>query len=177
MTNWITKLAHSTNGRPLSQDETEMLVDYVETLPDRLLAAKKLEECQKWLVKHLSDYIAPRAIEWGLPKDPFATDFALCLTALVHSMVCSDKELLIAEVILPFCETADALEVPRNIFADLFDTAWHALCKRLDPRSLQLLEPSFTDVVLGLRITEEWSKATVESNIANAEKLLTPMEA
>ncbi len=176
MTNWITNLAHSSNGRPLSQDETELLVDYVETLPDRLTAAKKLEECQKWLVKHLSDYIAPRAAEWGLPKDPFANDFALCLTALAHSMVCRDKELLIAEVILPFCETADALEVPRNIFADLFNTAWHALCKRLDPRSLQLLEPSFTDVVFGLRLTDELSVTTVESNIATSKNLLIPME-
>jgi hypothetical protein len=170
MTNWITRLAHASNGRVLTPAESESVAEYVESLPDRLAAARKLDESQKWLVKHLSDYIAPRAAEWGLPKDPFANDFAQCLTAVAHAMVCNDKELLKDSVITPYTLTADALEVPRGVFAGLFDSTWQALSRRLDSRSAELLVPFFSHVVYGLRVADGWTPS------AAAASAYTPVE-
>lgn len=160
MTNWITRLAHASNGRALTPAEAESVAEYVETLPDRLLAAKKLEESKKWLVKHLSDFIAPRALEWGLPKDPFANDFVGYLSAVSHAMIGNDREILAETVVAPLSETADALDVPRTAFAELFDTTWQALKKRLDDRSAELLVPFFSQIVYDLRIRDGWAPSS-----------------
>jgi Phycobilisome protein len=171
MNNWINRLAFASNGRALTTDEVESLAEYAETLPDRLVAAKKLEESLKWLVRHLSEYIAPRAAEWGLPKDPFSNDFAQCLTSVTHAMLCNEVELLTDTVVKPYVETADALEVPREVFADLFDTAWQALNKRLEPRSIELLAPAFSYVIGELRLAAGWEPSAVEATSYVAMKV------
>jgi Phycobilisome protein len=163
MTNWITRLAVQSNGRALTPEETDAVAEYVETLPDRLAAAKRLEESMKWLVRHLSDFIAPRTLEWGLPKDPFSNDFAQCLSSVAHAMICNEVELLKSTVIQPYIEIADALEVPVEAFADLFDSAWHAIAKRFDARSSELLAPHFGYVIGELRLAAGWSPSAVEA--------------
>jgi hypothetical protein len=163
MKHWLNRLAFESNGRALTPNEVDMIAEYAETLPDRLAAAKKLEESLKWLVRHLSDFIAPRAAEWGLPKDPFSNDFAQCLSAIAHAMIGNDVELLNSTIVTPYIQTAEALEVPVEAFADLFDTAWQALSKRLDPRSTELLAPHFSHVIGELRLAAGWSPSAVSA--------------
>ena len=151
MNPWLTQLVHTTNGRPFTDAELGRIGTYVELLPDRLTALKKLEESQKWLVRHLADYIAPKAIEWGLPKDPFSTDFVQFLAALGYAMLCDDMALVEHSVVQPCCDLADALEIPREEIALLFETTWDALSPRLDPRSVSLLDWYFQSAANQLR--------------------------
>jgi hypothetical protein len=164
MNNWLNRLITTSNGRPFTVDEAERIAEFAESLPDRLTAAKKLEESQKWLAKQLSDAVAPRAAEWGLPKDPFTNDFAQSLSAIVQSMLLDDVHALEETVIEPFGAIADALDVPREELGELFTIAWQALSKRLDPRSITILQPYFQAVAAGLQGYEtETSQSLVET--------------
>lgn len=151
MTPWLTHLAHESNGRPFTSDELDKIAQYVEFLPDALAAVKKLDDSQKWLVRHMSDWVAPQAQAWGLPKDPFTTDFAAFLAAVGYALLCDDIRLIDAEVAAPFRSLAVALEVPAEEFAGLFDEAWRVLHPRLDPLSAKLLEAFFARAAWSLR--------------------------
>jgi hypothetical protein len=148
---WLTQLVHASNGRPFTADELDKITQYVEFLPDALAAVKKLDENQKWLVRHLGEWVAPKAQEWGLPKDPFTTDFAAFLAAVGHALLCDDITLLDTSVITPCRGLADALEIPAAEFAGLFDEAWRVLQPRLDPLSAQLIQPFLGRVAGALR--------------------------
>lgn len=143
MTTWLTRLVHKTNGRPFTPDEVSKITEYAEFLPDALAAVRKLDENQKWLVRHLSDWVSPKAQEWGLPKDPFTSDFAAFLAAVGRALLCDDIALLDADVIDPCESLAAALEVPTEEFAGLFDEAWRVLLPRLDPLAAELFRPFF----------------------------------
>jgi hypothetical protein len=143
VTTWLTRLVHETNGRPFTPDEVSRIGAYVEFLPEALAAVKKLEENQKWLVRHLSEAVGARAVEWGLPKDPFATDFAAFLAAVGHAVLAGDLDVLDRTVVGPCESLADALEVRREEFAGLFEEAWRVLSPRLDPASAARLKPFF----------------------------------
>ena len=75
MTNWLNTLLVTSNGRPLTAAEGERVAEYGESLPDRLAAARRLEESHKWLAKQLADVIGPKAAEWGLPREALVNDF------------------------------------------------------------------------------------------------------
>lgn len=162
MTPWLTRLAHESNGRPFTSDELDKIAQYVEFLPDALAAVKKLDDNQKWLVRHLSDWVAPKAQGWGLPKDPFTTDFAAFLSAVGYALLCDDITLLDATVIDPCRSLADALEVPADEFAGLFDEAWRVLSSRLDPLAAGLLRPFFDRAANALRDTASRPAANPE---------------
>ncbi len=151
MTPWLTRLANDTNGRPFSSEEIDRITLYGERLPDALAAVRKLEDNQKWLVRHLTEWVAPKAQQWGLPKDPFTTDFASFLSAVGYALVCDDLTVLEATVVAPCQTLADALEVPAEEFAGLFDEAWRVLAQRLDPTAAGLLAPYFDRAAEGLR--------------------------
>ncbi len=59
---------------------------------------------------------------------------------------------------------ADALDVPRNVFAGLFDATWLAMSKRLDARSLQLLAAFFSQVVNDLSIADGWTPSAATAS-------------
>jgi hypothetical protein len=152
--NWLNRLITESNGRPFTVEEAERIAEFSESLPDRLSAAKKLEESQKWLGKQLSEAVGPKAAEWGLPKDPFTNDFAQSLSAIVQAMLLDDLNVLKETVIEPFAALADALDVPREELGGLFTIAWHSLAKRLDPRSIAIMHPYFAIVARGLQSGE-----------------------
>jgi hypothetical protein len=148
-------MVHESNGRPFTPDEVGQIGTYVEFLSDALAAVKKLEDNQKWLVRHLSDSLAGKAVEWGLPKDPFTADFAGFLAAVGHAVVANDLELIDHTVVAPCASLADALEVPRSEFAMLFEEAWRILTPRLDPTSTARLEKYFARAAARLKETAE----------------------
>ncbi len=150
MTNWLTRMVWETNGRAFTPDELDRLTEYVESLPERLAAAQKLDDSQKWLSRQLTDLVAPLAAEWGLPKEPFTTDFAQSLAAVGNAMILDDHDLLRTGVLASFTGLADALDVPRSEFGDLFAAVWTLLTRRLEPRPQELLGPYFLAVADGL---------------------------
>ena len=143
MTNWLNKLMLTSNGRPLTAAEGERLAEYAESLPDRLAAARKLEESHKWLAKQLADVVAPKATEWGLPREALVNDFVQSLTAVAQAMLVDDPDVLADTVVSPFKSLADALDIPSEELGELLLAAWSALSRRLDPRSAALLQPHF----------------------------------
>jgi hypothetical protein len=153
MNTWLVDLIWSTNGRPFSEDEAERIATYAETLPERLLAVQKLEDSQKWLVKQLNDVVAPKAAEWGLPKEPFTQDFAQSLTALAHAMLTDDFRALDLHVIQPMKDLAEALDIPGEELGNIFNAAWDLLNRRIDPTHAKWLEPYFTRAAQGLDAT------------------------
>lgn len=152
MTNWLTKLVWETNGRAFTPDELDRLTEYVETLPERLAAAQKLDESQKWLARQLDDLMTPLAAGWGLPKEPFTADFAHSLSAVAHAMLLDDPALLRTGVVASFAGLADALDVPRAEFGRLFAAVWGLLAKRLDERGRELLAPYFEAAAAALGV-------------------------
>ncbi len=150
MTNWLTRLVWETNGRAFAPDELDRLCGYVETLPERLAAAQRLDESQKWLARQLDDLVAPRAAAWGLPKEPFTADFAQALSAVAHAMLLDEPAALGGGVVASFAGLADALDVPRAEFGQLFADVWAVLTRRLDERGQELLAPYFAAVADGL---------------------------
>ena len=143
MTNWLNKLMLTSNGRPLTADEGERLAEYAEGLPDRLAAARKLEESHKWLAKQLADVVAPKATEWGLPREALVNDFVQSLTAVAQAMLLDDPAVLADTVVAPFKSLADALDIPSEELGELLLAAWSALSRRLEPRPAALLQPYF----------------------------------
>jgi Phycobilisome protein len=159
VTTWMTRLVHESNGRPFTQDEVNRIAHYVEFLNDAVTAVKKLEENQKWLIRHLSESVGARAVEWGLPKDPFTNDFAAFLAAIGHAVLSDDLEVIDHTVVRPCESLADALEVPRSEFAVLFEEAWRILTPRLDPASATRLQRYFDRAVEQLKATSEPASA------------------
>ncbi len=143
MNNWLNRLVLQSNGRPYTADEAERIAEYAESLPDRLAAANKLDESQKWLVKQLADAVADRAEEWGLPREPLVADFAAGLASVAHAMLLDDPAVLDDTVVAPTRGLARALDVPAEELGELFPLAWGLLSKRLDARSAALLAPHF----------------------------------
>ena len=143
MTNWLNRLMTTSNGRPLTADEGERLAEYAESLPDRLAAVRKLEESQKWLAKQLSEVVAPKAAEWGLPREALVNDFVQSLTAVAQAMLADDLEVLATTVVAPFRSLADALDIPAEELGDLLLAAWAALSRRLEAKPATLLQPYF----------------------------------
>lgn len=143
MTNWLNTLLVTSNGRPLTAAEGERVAEYGESLPDRLAAARRLEESHKWLAKQLADVIGPKAAEWGLPREALVNDFVQSLTAVAHAMLLDDPAVLDETVVGPFRSLATALDIPSEELGDLFHAAWAALAKRLEPRQTALLQPYF----------------------------------
>ena len=141
--NWLNDLLLAANGRAYTVAEADRLAEYAESLPDRLSAAKRLEESHKWLGKQLADAIAGRAADWGLPREALVADFLQSLAAVAHAMVMDDRPLLDVSVVAPFRGLADALDVPAEEIGELFHAAWAALARRLEPRPAALLEPYF----------------------------------
>jgi hypothetical protein len=158
---WLTRLVHESNGRPFTPDEVARVATYAEFLGDAVTAVRKLEESQRWLVRHLSDAVGERAVGWGLPKDPFANDFAAFLAAIGHAVLCDDLASIDHAVVAPCESLADALEVPRSEFAGLFEEAWRALAPRLDPTSTTRLQRYFDRAVERLRATAELAACPV----------------
>lgn len=150
MTNWLTRVVWESNGRPFTPAELDRLTEYAETLPDRLAAAKQLDDSQKWLARQLTDLVAPLAADWGLPKEPFTADFAQSLTAVAHAMLLDDPAALGPGVLASYGGLADALDVPREEFGRLFASAWGLLTRRLDAKAQGLLGPYFRAVADGL---------------------------
>lgn len=143
MNNWLNRLILTTNGRPFTAAEAERVAEYAESLPDRFAAARRLDESQKWLAKQLSDAVAPRAAEWGLPREPLVADFTHTLAAVAHAMLLDDRGVLDDTVVAPFRGLARALDVPGEELGELFHTAWDILAKRLDATAAGLLGPHF----------------------------------
>ena len=143
MTNWLNRLMTTSNGRPLTAAEGERLAEYAESLPDRLAAVRKLEESQKWLAKQLTDVVAPKAAEWGLPREALVNDFVQSLTAVAQAMLADDLEVMAETVVAPFRSLADALDIPADELGDLLLAAWSALSRRLEARPAALLQPYF----------------------------------
>lgn len=156
-TNWFNRLLTQSNGRPFTAVEAEQIAEYVETLPERLLAAKRLEESQKWLAKQLSDAVAPRAAEWGLPREPLVNDFTHTLSVVAHAMLLDDRTVLDETVVAPFRGLAHALDVPAEELGELFQTAWQLLSKRLEPKYAAMLQPFFAWTADSLRTGESQS--------------------
>ena len=154
MNSWLNQLVHASNGRYFTADEGERIVAYAESLPDRLAAAKRVEEAQPWLARHLGDAVGYRAADWGLPREPFAGDFARALTPVVAAMLLDDPDTLDEAVVQPFVGLAAALDVPAGDLGDLFGAAWAGLSGRLDAKSAGLLEPYFHRVAAGLRAAD-----------------------
>lgn len=154
MKTWLIDLIWSTNGRPFSEDEAERIAAYAETLPERFQAVQKLEENQKWLVKQLNDYVAPKAAEWGLPKEPFTQDFAQSLSALAHALLSDDRDALEQQVIMPMKSLADALDLPAEELGNLFVISWDLLKRRLEPGPTRWLEPYFVRAAERLNATQ-----------------------
>jgi hypothetical protein len=142
------------NGRPFSPAEADRICEFADGLPERLHAAQKLEDSQKWLARQLDGLVAPRAAEWGLPKEPFTTDFGQALAAVAQAMLLDDPGLLRTGVVASFAGLADALDVPRADFGRLFADVWELLCKRLEARPQELLGPYFAAVSAGLGAAE-----------------------
>ena len=157
MTNWLNKLMLTSNGRPLTGDEGERLAEYAETLPDRLAAARKLEESHKWLVKQLGEVVAPKAAEWGLPREALVNDFVQSLTAVAQAMLLDDREVLGDTVVAPFRSLADALDIPSEDLGDLLLAAWSSLSRRLEARPAALLQPYFHWAAAALNAGESQS--------------------
>ena len=143
MTNWLNKLLVASSGRPLTPDEADRVAEYGESLPDRLAAARRLEESAKWLTKQMTDVVGPKATEWGLPREALVNDFVQSLTAVAHAMLLDDRSVLDETVVRPFQSLAAALDIPGEDLGDLFHAAWAALSRRLEARPAQLLHPYF----------------------------------
>ena len=143
MSNWLNELMRTSSGRPLTADEGERLAEYAEGLPDRLAAARKLEESHKWLAKQLADVVAPKAAEWGLPREALVNDFVQSLTAVAQAMLVDDRGVLADTVVAPFKGLADALDIPSEELGELLLAAWSALSRRLEGRHAALLRPHF----------------------------------
>ena len=143
MTNWLNTLLVTSSGRPLSAAEGERLAEYGESLPDRLAAARRLEESHKWLAKQLAEVVGPKAAEWGLPREALVNDFVQSLTAVAHAMLLDDRAVLGDTVVGPFRSLAAALDIPPEDLGELFHAAWAALARRLEPRPAALLQPYF----------------------------------
>ena len=154
MNTWLIDLIWQTNGRPFTEDEAERIAAYAETLPERLQAVSKLEESQKWLVKQLCDVVAPKAAEWGLPKEPFTQDFAQSLSALGHAMLSDDYNLLERNVLQPMRDLAEALELPVEELGNLFVVSWDLLQRRLESSQARWLEPFFQRAAESLHASE-----------------------
>jgi len=152
--NWLNRLIAQSNGRPFTMDEAERIAEFAESLPDRLAAAKKLEDSQKWLAKQLSDAVAPKAHGWGLPKDPFTNDFTQTLSAIAQAMLLDDPKLLDHTVIAPFEALAEALDIPADELGELYTMAWQALSRRLDVKSVSLFLPYFSYTARGLQAND-----------------------
>jgi hypothetical protein len=143
MNTWLVRMVHESNGRLFTPDEMNRISNYVEFLAESVAAVKKLDENQKWLIRHLSDVMGTKAVEWGLPKDPFTNDFAAFLAAIGHAVLSEDLDVLEETVIKPCESLADALEIPRAELALMFQEAWRILTPRLDPPSENRLRRFF----------------------------------
>jgi len=154
VTTWLQQIIGESNGRPFSQDELHRIVSAAEMLPEKLAAIKKMEDAQKWLVRQLSEHISPRAAEWGLPKDPFSTDFAVLLAAVGQALLCDDLDLVDANVVHPCVQLAEALELPVSVWVGLFEVAVTTLTQKLDQRSMELLKPYFQRAIDELRTAD-----------------------
>ena len=143
MTNWLNNLLVTSSGRPLTADEGERVAEYAESLPERLAAARKLEESHKWLAKQMGDTVAPKAAEWGLPREALVNDFVQSLVAVANAMLLDDRSVLDDTVVGPFRSLAAALDIPSEDLGDLFHAAWSALSRRLEARHAALLHPYF----------------------------------
>lgn len=150
MSNWLNRLVLTTNGRPFTRAEADRIAEYAESLPERLAAARKLEESHKWFARHFSDAIADRAELWGLPREPIVADFTANLAQIAHAMLLDDRGVLDATVVAPGRRLAAALDLEAEDLAELFTTAWGLLSKRLDPAPAALLGPYFVWVSNGL---------------------------
>jgi hypothetical protein len=159
MKTWLQELVQVSNGRPFTTEEIMRLSAAVEALPDRLAAIKKMEECQKWLVRQLSEHISPRAMEWGLPKDPFSNDFVNLLTALSHAVLADDLDLVSVTVVKPCEQLAAALEIDPSEFGTLFEVAWTTLAQRCEAHSISPLKPFFQKAMDELK-TSDWVPST-----------------
>jgi hypothetical protein len=155
MYNWLSQLVHLSNGRPFSPDEVNRIGNYADGLRDAVIAVKKLEENQKWLVRHLSEAMGGKAQDWGLPRDPFTTDFAAFLASIGHAVLSQDLDILDHTVVQPCASLADALEIPRHEFGLLFQEAWRILAPRLDPTSSMVLVRYFDRASERLRESHE----------------------
>jgi len=169
---WLNRMILNSNGRPFSSEESERIAEFAESLPDRLAAAKKLEEAHKWLGKQLTDFVAQRSESWGLPKDPFTTDFVQLQTAISQALLCDDTELLHDSVIEPLQHMSDALDLPARDFGELFEATWNLLSKKLDPRSTALLMPLYTYVIRQLKDDTVGVSIDTPAPVLNAETLM-----
>jgi hypothetical protein len=154
MKTWLQELVMTTNGRPFSTEEIMRLSAAVEALPDRLAAIRKMEDCQKWLVRQLSEHIAPRAAEWGLPKDPFSNDFVNLLTALSHAVLSDDVDLVSTTIVKPCQQLAAALELDPSEFGTLFEVAWMTISQRCESHAISPLKPFFQKAMDELKISD-----------------------
>jgi len=157
MKTWLQELVQVSNGRPFTQEEIMRISTAADTLPDRLAAVRKMEDCQKWLIRQLSEHISPRAMEWGLPKDPFSNDFVNLLSAVSHALIADDLELVSTTVVKPCVQLAQALDLPESEFGTLFEVAWNTLSQRCDPSSIALLKDYFRRAIDELK-PNEWSQ-------------------
>lgn len=154
MDNWLNRLVTTSNGRPFTAEEAERIAEFAESLPDRLSAAKRLEESQKWLAKQLSDVVGPKAQNWGLPKEPFTNDFTQTLSAISQAMLLDDTSLLDTTVIAPFIALSESLDIPEDELGELYTHAWQALSRRLDAKSVALFLPYFSYTARGLQSSD-----------------------
>ena len=143
VSNWLNVLVARSNGRPFTRDEADRVAEYAESLPDRLSAAKKLEDSAKWFARQFSDAVADRAERWGLPREPLVADFAANLVQLAHAMILDDVDVLADTAVAPDRSLARALDLPAEDYGELYRTAWAILAKRLEPRPAALLRPYF----------------------------------
>jgi hypothetical protein len=154
MKTWLQELIQTSNGRPFTTEEIMRLSTAVEVIPDRLAAIKKMEDCQKWLVRQLSEHISPRATEWGLPKDPFSNDFVNLLTALSHAVLSDDLDLVSTTIVKPCQQLSAALEIEPSEFGTLFEVAWTTLSQRCESQSISPLKPFFQRAMDELKISD-----------------------
>jgi hypothetical protein len=143
MSDWITQLAMSSNGRAFTADEAEKIAQSVESLPDRIAAVQAVEQQQKWLTRIMTEHLSPIAQEWGLPKDPLAHDFVVGLSTLCNAALCDDHDLIQVRVVKPYCRLARALEVSSSIFGTMLKTATEGLQAKLGHEAFQPLQPYF----------------------------------
>ena len=87
--------------------------------------------------------VAPKATEWGLPREALVNDFVQSLTAVAQAMLLDDPAVLADTVVAPFKSLADALDIPSEELGELLLAAWSALSRRLEPRPAALLQPYF----------------------------------